>query len=176
MYFIVDALRTCCCQSFTIRSISRQFYCDFCSQALSASPSLLSPCAAEYIGTVQEPGPAAAPAHVPDPDALRHASGQRLRHQPRPHGDLRLQAQTALRAVHTKRGNTKEKKKHKTQQTPWTKNQSDAGAADWGWGLSVLSRRTTNTTARRGRVHCNRTDCTAGGRRQLVTVDISESS
>lgn len=68
-----------------------------------SNPFCLS--AAERVRTVQEPGPAAAPAHVPDADALRRASGQRLLHQPGSHGDLRLQAQTALRAVRTKRGN-----------------------------------------------------------------------
>uniref|UniRef100_A0AAQ6ANF4 mannosyl-oligosaccharide 1,3-1,6-alpha-mannosidase n=1 Tax=Amphiprion ocellaris TaxID=80972 RepID=A0AAQ6ANF4_AMPOC len=56
----------------------------------------------ERVGTVQEPGPAAAPAHVSDPDGLQHASGQRLHHQLGSHGDLRLQAQTALRAARTK--------------------------------------------------------------------------
>lgn len=66
---------------------------------------------AKRIGTVQEPGRAAAPAHVPDSDALRHASGQRLHRQSGSHGDLHLQAQTALKPLWIERGNKKTKKK-----------------------------------------------------------------
>ena len=67
---------------------------------LTNTPSPLS--AAKRLGTVPDPGPAAAATHVPDPDAPQHASDQRLLHQPGPHGDLRLQAQTALGAVQNK--------------------------------------------------------------------------
>lgn len=90
-------------------SVSIHITCHFLSPMNVTRLSSLS--SAECVGAVQEPGPAAAPARLPNSDALQHASGQRFHHQPRSHGDHRIQAQAALKPVWIKRGNKKTQQK-----------------------------------------------------------------
>lgn len=89
--------------------------------------------AAECVGTVQEPGPAAAPARLPNSDALQHASGQRFHHQTRSHGDHRIQAQAALKPVWIKRGNKKQNK-NKTSLDSLDQVRHPCWATDWQQG------------------------------------------
>lgn len=89
--------------------------------------------AAECVGTVQEPGPAAAPARLPNSDALQHAFGQRFHHQPRSYGDHRIQAQAALKLVWIKRGNKKQNK-NKTPLDSLDQVRRPCWATDWQQG------------------------------------------